>query len=109
MNRKELLEQLLNLKHPVSRIQDELSKYPWDSDSEVISVDKKHLYKILDLFVEDKISNKVVEDWSNALELRDDVGYTSEVLKEIIEELANPILYGKLDKTTIENIKQRLG
>jgi len=52
---------------------------------------------MLEAFTNSEIEPQHLEKWANAIECRDDVGFASEALKEVIHELANPLLYGPLD------------
>lgn len=107
-NRKNLLEDLLNLSRPISEILDDLSNYSWDSEVTYINVSKYHVFKVLRSALNDEISLEDIEDWSNALESREDIEFESEKLYQIIVELANPILYGKLSNEKIINYLNKL-
>jgi hypothetical protein len=49
------------------------------------------------MYSDGKISSQELEDWANLIESRDDIGFDSKKLQDIIFKLANPILYGKID------------
>jgi hypothetical protein len=47
---------------------------------------------LISLFKRGSLSAADVEDWANALECRDDVGFSTSQAHELLHELANPLL-----------------
>lgn len=93
MNKREkLLESLLELKRPIKDICAALSTYPWDSDTELVLLTPGRTSEILSRYVAGDISAGDVEDWANAIEVRDDIGIKPGATRDILHELANPIL-----------------
>lgn len=66
--------------------------FAWDSESELIRLTSKDFYHVLSLYKQGSLSVAEVENWANALECRDDVGFASEQARELLHELANPLL-----------------
>lgn len=109
MKREELLRKLLDLSEPseLEIILIELSELNWDSE-EIVIVSQENIQNVLVMYEEGQFSEKQIEDWANTIELRDDIGYQNEVLKEVIEELANPVLYGSINSSRINELFLRL-
>ncbi len=106
--RMELLEDLVVMKQPIDETLVELSKYSWDSEGIYYIILKKHVVHILELALNGKVTYGIIDDWANAIECREDLDFESEQLKEVVEELANPVLYGELNNNTIRNYLDRL-
>ena len=93
-SRNQLLEDLLWFKDDLSRIREQLTKFPWDGVEEA-TLKASHIRSVLERFIREELSASQVEDWANMIEGRDDVAYdetTRAALKELIFELANPVL-----------------
>lgn len=93
--RIEALRDLVELREPIPVAIGRLRLFPWDSDAMLVTLTGNDLIRILDRYLRRKLSNTEVEEWAEALEGRDDVGYESqlgEILRRIIFELANPLL-----------------
>ena len=102
-NRKKLLINIIKLENNSERSKRELKNYPWDSQ-EIIHLTKMHIKAILEKYIKLEINNHEIENWADFLEGRDDVGFDEndfEKIKEIISELANPDLFGKLTKDKV--------
>ena len=54
------------------------------------------------------MKNSSIEKWANIIECREDLDFENEELKEIIETIANPILYGELDVDMAKTILKRI-
>ena len=107
-NRKELLESLLDLNRPIVEIVNELNKFPWDYTGEKVLVTNRHIRTILELYLSSSMKNSSIEKWANIIECREDLDFENEELKEIIETIANPILYGELDVDMAKTILKRI-
>lgn len=98
MSRSTNLERLLNLTAPLSEIQAALSAFPWDSDEELVTLDSRHLSAVLDRYANGGLTDKEVEAWANFLEMREDIGMKSQIVRQCLHELANPVLEQPLTK-----------
>lgn len=107
-NRSELLEDLIYMRLPINEVLAELSYYSWDSDEIYIVVVRDNVINILESVLHNKISLQDLEDWANAIESREDLNFESIEIENIIEELANPVLYGELNENVIRNYLSRL-
>jgi hypothetical protein len=92
--RKEILIDLVQNPHENSILAKELSVYPWDCDETLYIITSEDIRSVLDQFALNIIDEKVLEDWANAVECREDLGYENDELDEIIFELANPDISG---------------
>jgi len=86
---------LVTLSEQVNAICSELSNLGWDSNYDLVIFKKNHALSVLWRLLEGEISPSQVEEWANAIEGREDIGFDNEhanVLQEFIYELANPSL-----------------
>lgn len=98
LNRKLLLESLVERSKPISETLEALSEFDFDSEP-LVALKSEHVIKLLSDYVAGKIDESVVERWADAVEVRDDLYYEAESgddLKAIIYDLANPLLSGPL-------------
>lgn len=77
---------------PVQEAISRLAEFPWDSESELVLLTPESFCHILSLFKQGSLSASEVEDWANALEGRDDVDFATVQARELLHELANPLL-----------------
>ena len=94
--RTKILKELANLSRTLGDIKADLSHFSWDSGEGEYIVSRKDIVSVLSRYLSLEIDNTQLEDWANAIEGREDIGYESEDIKEIIIELSNPILYGDI-------------
>jgi hypothetical protein len=97
--RAHVLGRLVRLDGSLREIQDALRQYPWESNSYRVFLTRAHLVSVLERFVTHALTAQQVEDWANALESREDVGFHEDSeagLKEALHELANPELHEPL-------------
>lgn len=101
MNRIELLNKLLNQESSVDFITEKLEEFGWDSPKDLVLMRKVHLINALNNYLNGKLSKSEIEDWANAIESREDVGFeadSEDLIREVIYELANPYLTEDLTK-----------
>lgn len=93
MNRNDLLKKLINMEESIEFLNEELAKYGWDNDKNLVIFKKTHLLNVLNQYLYDAINENDIEKWANAVECREDIGFQKnyeKILKEIIYQLANP-------------------
>ena len=93
--RKKALEALLGFERPVEQLRTALAMFSWDSDTELAFLSVGHAANILNRFVTGRTSAGEIENWANAVEGRDDIGFESsneQLLRELVHELANPLI-----------------
>jgi hypothetical protein len=106
-SRKDILTDLFFLNGNLSKLQDELSQYSWDSEP-ILIINKQDFLNVLNTYIVDKIDTEDIIKWANALECRDDLSFEDEELQEIIFELANPEINGEITKERLQKIINNL-
>ncbi len=101
MAKIDILLNLINFSKNISAIKSDLAKIGFNSESELVTITKNTIANILNRVINKEISYELLEEWANLIECREDIGYEDEILQEIIFELANPRLYGEIDKRKI--------
>ena len=102
MSRKSVIERLINYEEPIEVLEKDLKGISWDSETELVVLSAKHLRHMIQLLKAGKITNNTIEQWANLIEGREDIGFEDEDVKNIIFEIANPVLYGAIDSGKIE-------
>lgn len=108
--RAKLLETLLAGRVPTEEVLRRLRDYPWDSEV-LVHVKPKHLLSVLRRFQAGEIGAAEVEEWADAIEVRDDIGCeagSEDVVHEVIHALANPELVGPLTLVVSQALIERL-
>lgn len=95
VTRTQLLQELVALTRSPRAIVDELASFTWDSTEELVAIRSEDLCAVLGRYLGGELSSDIVEEWANAVEMRDDLGYDSRV-GGVIDELANPVLHRPL-------------
>lgn len=109
--RTELLQSLLAFERPLALLLPELSAFGWDSDEPLVVLRRSHLSSVLDRYLAGNLGPEDVEEWANAIEGREDVGYEpahADLLRELIFDLANPCLTRALDPEAATNWRKLL-
>lgn len=110
-DRINVLNLLLEMNKSLPEIKKLLSQFEWDSN-ELVMLETKHVKNILECYQSGEINENIVEEWANAVENRDDIGYpehNGKLIKEVINELANPLLTQKLNRVRAKTLFQKLG
>ena len=102
MSRISALTTLVQITAPISEAIASLSQHSWDSCKELVLLKPEHICKVLSLFQKNELSAAEVEIWANALECRDDVGFSTPLVSESLHELANPLLTEPLSNERAE-------
>ncbi|HBA89724.1 MAG TPA: hypothetical protein DCZ75_17580 [Geobacter sp.] len=97
MDRKKQLEDLLRYRMSPKELRDILADFPWDSDEELVLLERQHVTAVLKRYLRGEISSKEVEDWANVIECREDIGY--EEIADVVHLLANPAITEELTET----------
>ena len=106
--RKEALTNLIFLKGDFHVAINRIAEFEWDSEVDLWILEKTNIGHAFDLLSKGEISIQILEDWANAIECREDIGYADDITREIINELANPTLYGPLTEEHIYQLKETL-
>lgn len=94
--RTALLRALLSRTISVEDAIELLSREPWDSPSALVVISEGDVRAELQRFLGGELSAESVEDWANVFEVRDDIDFQNDVVKEIVFELANSEREGSL-------------
>lgn len=112
MNRRvAVLCDLLNASRPVEVLAKELAEFGWDSDEELIMLDRNHVSTMLTHYLEGRRGAAEIRSWAETIEGRDDIGFSEEchaVLQDAIFQLANPELGYALSPLLAQKILRML-
>jgi len=111
IERKLLLEKLIKFEKPVQQTLAELQKFGWDSPTELVQIKPAHIENCLDEYLQGKLNAAEVEEWANALECREDIGFiptNEDLVREIIFQLANPLLNKAITPELAKSLKAEL-
>ena len=106
------LQDLIELREPIPVAISRLRHFSWDSDAELVTLRGSDLIQILDKYLQGELSSTDVEEWAEALEGRDDIGYESrlsDTLRQIVFELANPLLTTPIGPGRVRRLKDSIG
>ena len=96
-----ILLDLIHFKNNIDTLRNMLSQIGFDSETELVSMSRDNIVEILQRSLDKKISFLELEEWANLIECHEDIGFDDEKTQEMIFKLANPYLYGKLDKKQV--------
>ena len=100
-NKTSILLDLVHFKNNIDTLKNMLSQIGFDSEIELVSMSRDDIVEILQRSLDKKISFLELEEWANLIECREDIGFEDEKTQEMIFKLANPYLYGELDKKKV--------
>lgn len=109
--RKKALEALLTLAMPLEQAKRRLAAFSWDAETEVAFVSLSHVAGLLTQFLSGRVSRPEVEDWANAVEGRDDLGFEpmhEPLVRELMHELANPLITQPLTRDRAMELLARI-
>lgn len=96
-----ILLDLVHFKNNIDTLKNMLSEIGFDSETELVSMSRDDIVKILQRSLDKNISFLELEEWANLIECREDIGFEDEKTQEMIFKLANPYLYGRLDEKQV--------
>lgn len=111
-SRQRLLVELLDWTRPTREIVAELAAFPWDSETKLVIVGRHHLQGALERYLNGSAAPDEIEEWAEALESRDDIGFEEGLEKlgsELLSTLANPELEGPLSGEFVRAWLSRIG
>jgi len=109
--RKILVSQLVNYAGNQKQLINELRAYGWDCENDLVVLNKEHIEKVLDLYLDEKINCKDLYIWAECLERREDIGFEKgfeTVIDESIFWLANPEINYEITPDLAKIIKANL-
>ena len=95
--RKSILLDLINNRVDTSSLISELSKYSWDRNEPIIVINNEDICKILNKYINGDLSSGELENWANTIECSEDLAFENDSLENVINRIANPVLYGVND------------
>jgi hypothetical protein len=107
-SREDVVRDLVRLAKPVGQLRAELASYPWDTDEPLVTVGSNDVIQVLEHYLNGSLSSADVEEWANAIEMRDDIAMSDDAAKEAVFDLANPILQGVLTTEVAHRLKEKL-
>ena len=106
--RRDLLNALLQRTAPPPQISAQLAGVPWDSDP-LVELTDEHLLAALGEYLDGTLDAASIEQWADAIELRDDIEFSRSVHLDIVFELATPYTAGPLTPAVARTMQQRHG
>jgi hypothetical protein len=109
--RQLLLEKLLNFEQPAQQTLAELQKFGWHSDEDRACLMPAHIANLLDGYLKGKLNPRQIEEWTNALECRADLGFMpgkKDLMRRTIFQLANPLLNKPIAPERARSLKVQL-
>lgn len=111
-DRKALLVKLIKMNEPINDgFLKELESFGWDSEEELVILKKMDILNILSKYLNNGLEEAEIENWANHIESRDDIGFEENskiLIKNILFELANPLLTVKLSKERAKILIEKL-
>ena len=109
MDRARLIAELLGYERPLRDVLADLAPLDWDSDEPLAELKASHIRHVLARYFQAELSAAQIEEWANAIECREDIGYESSSPEgDIIFELANPDMTAQLNPARAEQILRLL-
>ena len=106
---KSPLEGVIELGEPLADVLAQLAKFePPQSSGAVVQLERSHLQRALNLFLEGKLSAEDVESWASVIEASRDVksqAKDEDVLRRAIHQMANPYITREL---TVDSARELL-
>jgi hypothetical protein len=94
-DRTEALRDLAELRAPVASAVARVVAFPLHADQELFQLGSEHVVAVLQRFLGGALTAREVATWAEALEMREDVGYPSQV-GEALFVLSSPEINGPL-------------
>ena len=107
-DRKVILKDILLVNGDLLSLDSEISLYPWDCQKPLLKVQKEDLIVVFSRCIRGDIKYDKLVHWANLIECRDDIEFQQGYLQEIIFEIANPEINGKMTKKRLNEIKNLL-
>jgi hypothetical protein len=110
-DRRELVLDVIQIRRPLHAAIEALAQLPWDCEQELALVGRPDALRVMRRFLSGDLTSTEVEDWANALEARDDVGFDDDardLVEDFIFTMANPLLTEPLTAPTARAWEARL-
>ncbi len=104
--RLEALRHLIAWDRPVGELKGDLGEFSWDSEQELIQLDKSDALSVLDRVSKGEMSRVELGQWAEMIESREDIGIDQNgdgLLQQLIFELANADIVFSLQSVRIDD------
>lgn len=111
LDRAEALRDLLLLRQPVEKATSVLKSFPWDSHKQLVALTRADACNALDRYLDGHLSSEELEQWANAIEGRDDVGFepgSEALLKDFVFQMAMPEITTAVTQAVAADWRDRL-
>lgn len=107
-DRAALVRDLIENRRSPRDVLEDLAGFGWDCDEPLVTVEAEHVRQVLQSFLNDDLGSQNVELWADAIEVRDDLDFASDEVKEAVHVLANPALEGPLNRGRAVELRDSL-
>jgi hypothetical protein len=97
-SRDQILRDLVELRIDPKAAREALSAFGWDSP-ELVTVSARDVERVIQKWLDGSLAAADCEAWADAIEVRDDVGFINDRVKQDCFELANPLLTEPLSQS----------
>lgn len=98
-SRTDALKSLVELRLPIGQAVAALTRYPWDSDEELLILTRANALRLMRGYQQGELTAAECRRWAETLEGRDDVGLENgfeDLLKEFLFQISTPELFEPL-------------
>jgi hypothetical protein len=106
-NREQILQDLIELRIRPEAARKALAAFDWDSP-ELVTVSARDVERVIQKWLDGVWTAADCEAWADAIEVRDDVGFSNERVKQACFELANPLLTEPLTQSRAHTVLHEL-
>ena len=109
--RSDILIDLIEVRLPLADVIAAARELPWDSDIELILLERAHVITLLQRYLRHELSADDLEEWANTVEGREDIGLEpayEELLGAFLFETANPLLAEPISEVNARRWLERL-
>jgi hypothetical protein len=97
-SREQILRDLVELRIDPEAARKALAAFSWDNP-ELVTVSARDVERVIQKWLEGSLTASDCEAWADAIEVRDDIGYSTNRVTEACFELANPLLTEPLSQS----------
>jgi hypothetical protein len=93
MERRDAVLALVDWRGALNDLRASLQNFPWDCEHALVILRPDHICRAIERFLKDEVSAMDLEEWAEAVEGREDVGYfesQSEIISEALFQLSTP-------------------
>jgi len=107
MGKESVLVALVNLDKPLHDLEEDVSQLKWDDERSTVALSQDNVRSVLDRYLLGSLTSEEVEQWANLLEGREDIAAERSV-RDMIHQLANPLLEGELSHAVARSLLAKL-